>query len=124
MARSTSASVAMLVSPGVVMASAPCATPHFTAHSTGFAGQEPVDQAGGKAVAAAHSIENVDVALRHVHDLVLVERDGAPCIAAGCLRGAQRAGDELQVRIGRRDFAQHLFVAGDGQFAEVLASRP
>jgi putative ABC transport system permease protein len=31
-ARSTSASVAMLVSPGVVIASAPCAAPHSTAH--------------------------------------------------------------------------------------------
>jgi len=30
--RSTSASVAMLVSPGVVIASAPCAAPHSTAH--------------------------------------------------------------------------------------------
>jgi hypothetical protein len=41
MARSTSASVAMLVSPGVVIASAPCATPHFTAHSTGFPARNP-----------------------------------------------------------------------------------
>ena len=30
--RSTSASVTMLVSPGVVIASAPCAAPHSTAH--------------------------------------------------------------------------------------------
>ena len=35
--------------------------------------------------------------------------------------GAQSAGDELEVRIGGRDFAQHLFVAGDGQLGEVLA---
>ena len=36
MARSTSASVAMLVSPGVVMARAPWATPQRTAQSTGL----------------------------------------------------------------------------------------
>ncbi len=41
MARSTSASVAMLVSPAVVMASAPWATPQRTAHSMGFPASKP-----------------------------------------------------------------------------------
>ena len=40
-ARSTSASVAMLVSPGVVMASAPWATPQRTAHSMGLPARIP-----------------------------------------------------------------------------------
>ena len=37
------------------------------------------------------------------------------------MSGAQGAGDELQVGIGCGYFAQHLFVAGDGQFAKVFA---
>jgi len=38
---STSESVAMLVSPGVVMANAPCATPHWTAHSASLPASNP-----------------------------------------------------------------------------------
>src|ERR1700686_3512071 len=76
----------------------------------GLSGEKAVNQAGGEAVAAADAIENVDVALRHVHNLVLVKRDGAPRIAACGLRGAQCAGDEFQVRIGCGYFAQHVFV--------------
>jgi hypothetical protein len=41
MTRSTSANVVMLVSPGVVMARAPCATPQVTAHSMGLAASSP-----------------------------------------------------------------------------------
>ena len=39
--RSTSASVAMLVSPGVVMASAPCAAPQSTAYCAPFPARKP-----------------------------------------------------------------------------------
>src|SRR5204863_1063782 len=39
--RSTSASVAMLVSPGVVIASAPWAAPHSTAHCAPFSARKP-----------------------------------------------------------------------------------
>ena len=56
---STSGSVAMLVSPGVVMASAPCATPHWTAHSCTFAGKQSIDQAGSERVATADSVQNL-----------------------------------------------------------------
>ena len=42
-----------------------------------------------------------------------IQRNGAPSVAACGVRGAQCAGDELQIRIGRSDFAQHLFVTGD-----------
>jgi predicted hydrolase (HD superfamily) len=65
----------------------------------GLAGEQAVDEAGGKAVAAADAVEDVDVALRDVDDLVLVKRNRAPGVAAGGVRGAQRAGDELQVGI-------------------------
>src|SRR5579863_5756747 len=87
----------------------------------GLAGKESINEPGSEAVAAAHAIENIDLALRDMHDLVLVERDGSPRIAAGGLRGAQCAGDELQIRISRGHFAQHLFVAGNRQLTEVVA---
>jgi hypothetical protein len=45
MARSTSANVAMLVSPAVVIAKAPCATPQRTAHSTGLPARKPIEVA-------------------------------------------------------------------------------
>jgi hypothetical protein len=48
---------------------------------------------------------------------VLIKRDGTLGIAAG---GEQSVGDELQVRISGRYFAQHLLVAGDEEFGEVL----
>ena len=55
---STSASVAIDVSPGVVIASAPCAAPYSTA-SAEVAGQQPVDQTGREAVAATNPVENL-----------------------------------------------------------------
>ena len=87
----------------------------------GFAGEQAVDEAGGKAVATANAVEDVDVALGDVDDLVLIERDGTPGVAAGGVRGAEGAGDELEIWIGGGHFAQHLFVACDGQFGEVFA---
>src|SRR5271157_3624405 len=87
----------------------------------GLAGEQAVDEAGGKAVSAADAVQNVDLALRDVDDLVIIESDGAPGVAAGGVGGAQGAGDELEVRISGSNFAQHLFVAGDGQLGKVLA---
>src|ERR1039458_5689232 len=87
----------------------------------GLAGEQPVDQPGGKAVAAAPAVQYVDLPLRDVDDLILVERDCAPGVAAGRVRGAQRAGDELQVGVCGGDLAEHLVVTGDGQLGEVLA---
>src|SRR5690348_11994747 len=40
-----------------------------------FTGEQSVDQARGKAVAAADAVENVDLALGHVHDLVFIQRN-------------------------------------------------
>src|ERR1039458_497961 len=87
----------------------------------GLAGKQAVDEAGGKAVAAADAVADFDVALRDADDLVLVVGDSSPSVAAGTVRRAQGAGDELEIRIGRSHFAQHLFVTGDGQLGEVLA---
>ena len=54
-------------------------------------------------------------------DFVLIECDCTPSVAAGGLHGAQRAGDEFEIRKGGRDFAEHFFVASDGEFGEILA---
>jgi hypothetical protein len=63
----------------------------------GLAGEQAVDEAGGKAVAAADAVVDVDFALRDVDDFVFIERDRAPGVAAGGVSGAQGAGDELEV---------------------------
>ena len=87
----------------------------------GLAGEQAVDEPGGKAVASADSVIYLDLALRDVNDLVFVERNRSPGVAAGGVRRAQRAGDQFQVGIGRRNLAQHLLITGDGQLGEVLA---
>src|SRR5580658_4965524 len=48
-----------------------------------FAGKQAVDEAGGEAVAATDAVVDVDFALGNVDDLIFVDRDGAPGIAAG-----------------------------------------
>ncbi len=68
MARSTSASVAMLVSPGVVMASAPWATPQATACSRTFTCEKSIQKPRGEAVAAAYAVVDLDFALGDVDD--------------------------------------------------------
>src|ERR1039458_9395299 len=87
----------------------------------GLAGKKTVGEPGGKAVAAADTVADVDFALGDVDDLVLVDGDGAPTVAAGAVRRAEGAGDELEVGICGRYLAEHLFVAGDGKLVEVLA---
>ena len=87
----------------------------------GFGGEQAVDEAGGEAVAAADAVVDVDVALGDVDDLIFIESDGAPGIAAGCGGGAEGAGDELEVGVGSGDFAEHGFVTGNGQLGEVFA---
>ena len=48
-----------------------------------LAGKHSVDETGGETVAATDAVEDVDLLLRHVDNLVLIERDGAPGVAAG-----------------------------------------
>ena len=98
MTRSTSASVAMLVSPGVVMASAPWAAPHSTAYCGPLAREKAVDQTRGEAIAAADAV--VDLEVRPRRSLRRTRRrlgDGAPVVAAGGLGDAQRRGHDLEV---------------------------
>ena len=85
-----------------------------------LAGNDSVDEAGGEAVAATDTVEDVDFDLRNIDDLVLVEGNGAPGIAAGGACGAQGAGDEFQIWIRSGDFAEHLFVSSDGEFGKII----
>ena len=58
----TCSSVAMVVSPGKVVSSAPCAQPSLSASSGFGPGQQAVEEAGREAVAAAHAVEHVELA--------------------------------------------------------------
>ena len=98
-ARSTSGSVAMVVSPGVDIASAPCATPQRERPGRVLAGQQAVDQPRGERVAAAHAVEDLDLALRDLVERALVVRDRAPAVDAGRARGAQRGRDGRDVGV-------------------------
>ena len=53
----TCSSVAMVVSPGNVVSSAPCAQPRLTASCSDRAGQQAVEEAGREAVAAADAVD-------------------------------------------------------------------
>ena len=87
----------------------------------GFAGEQAVEEAGGEAVSAADAVVDVDFALGDVDDLIFVEGDGAPGVAAGGGGGSEGAGDEFEVGIEGGDFAEHVFVGSDGQLREILS---
>ena len=83
--RCTSSNVAIVVSPGVVIASAPCAQPQFTAQSAPFV-EEAVDQPRGEGVAAAHAVENLQVGHRpRLVERALVVADRAPVVELAVL---------------------------------------
>ena len=85
-----------------------------------LAGEESINEAGGKAVAAANAVEYVDFDLRHVNDLILVESDGSPRIAARCLCCAESAGNEFEIWVSGGHVAKHLLVSSDGKFGEIF----
>ena len=64
----------------------------------GLAGEQAVDEAGGEAVSAADAVVDVDFALGDVDDLVFVESDCAPGVAAG--GGAVRRVLATSLRLG------------------------
>ena len=100
---STSASVAMDVSPGVVMARAPWAAPYSTASIDGEALQQAVDQAGGEAVAAADAVEDLEVGpVRGPVQPTVGPGDRAPVVAAGGPHGPQGGRHDGQSGEGRR----------------------
>ena len=86
----------------------------------GLAGEESIDEAGGEAVAATDSVEDIDFDLGHVHDLTLIKRNGSPVVAACGARCAKSACDEFEIWIRGGHFAEHLFVGGDGEFRKIL----
>ena len=58
----TCSSVAIVVSPGKVVSSAPCAQPSLSASSGSSPAQQAVEEARGEAVAAADAVEHVELA--------------------------------------------------------------
>jgi hypothetical protein len=86
----------------------------------GLASEQAVDEARGEAVAAANAIVDIDVVLGNVNDLVFIECNGAPGVAAGGWRGAQGAGDEFEIGIGIGKLVKHVFISGDGELGEVV----
>src|SRR4051812_13437844 len=71
-----------------------------------FSGEEAIDEARCEAVAAADAVEDVDLDLGHVDDLILIERDGTPCVPAGGAGCTECAGDEFEIRVGGGHFAK------------------
>ena len=60
----TCSTVAIVVSPGNVVSSAPCAQPSLTASCSGFARQQAIEEARRKAVAAADPVVHIEFARR------------------------------------------------------------
>ena len=105
---STSASVAIDVSPGVVMARAPCAAPYSTARLRTQAREESVDQPRREGVATAHAVEDLEVlAARGLVQRAVGPAHGAPVVAGGGPRVAQGRGDDPQVREVADDPVDH-----------------
>ena len=63
----SSSSVIWLVSPRVLISSAPCATPRFDALLRRLAGQKSVRETRGETVAAADAVFNFQIGIRWAH---------------------------------------------------------
>ena len=74
----TWSSVAIVVSPGKVVSSAPCAQPSFDGVLRRLAGQQAVEESGGEAVAAADAVEHVELARRRDVRSAVDPGHGAP----------------------------------------------
>ena len=99
----------MDVSPGVVMASAPCAAPYSTAFCGSLNLHQAVDQPAGETVAAAHTVQNFQVlAVGRFVELAARPANRAPVIARGRLDRAQRGGDDFEVRVSLHRLADHF----------------
>ena len=95
-----------------------CAVSYATAYCPidRLAGEQPVDEARGEAVATADAVKDVDFDLGHVDDLILKQRDRTPRVPAGGGGGAEGAGNEFEIRVGCGKFAQHICISGDREF--------
>ena len=81
---STSLRVAMLVSPGVVEANAPCAAPYSTAFWASLRFHETELHAGGEAVATTNAVENFEAGiLLALVKFTVVPENGAPIVLRG-----------------------------------------
>ena len=90
----------------MVCFSAPAATANRSAASSGPAGENPINQPRGEAVAAADPIDDPnDVALTAMERLTgRVPQHGAPAVVAGRQAFTQRDRDD-----GRAELARHAF---------------
>ena len=93
----TCSSVAMVVSPGKVVSSAPCAQPRLTASCSGFAGQQAVEKAGGKAIPAADPVVHIQLAGGGDEGLAIDPGHRAPTVVVGGMDLAQGGGDDLDL---------------------------
>jgi hypothetical protein len=89
----------MVVSPMNVVSSAPCAQPSRSAVFGLFAFEQSVDESGGKAVAAAHAIDHVQLGRRRDMGLAVDPRHRAPTVPVGGVHFAQRGRHDLHMRM-------------------------
>ena len=94
----TWSSVAIVVSPGKVVSSAPCAQPSLIASSGGLAREQAVDESRGKSVAAADAIEHIQFRGGRGVSLAVDPGHRAPGMAIGGVHLAQGSGHDLHVR--------------------------
>ena len=94
----TCSTVAIVVSPGNVVSSAPCAQPSFTASSRSSPAQQAVDEARREAVAAADAIDARSSSARGRRVRLAVDpRHRAPAVAVRGVHFAQRGRDDLHL---------------------------
>ena len=104
----TCSSVAIVVSPGKVVSSAPCAQPELEGFLRRLAGQQAVEEAGREAVAAADAIdERRGRSSRRRVRLAVDPGDGAPAVPVGRVHLAQRRRDDLDLRVALDDAVHH-----------------
>src|SRR5208282_3574202 len=72
-----------------------------------FSGEKAEEKPGRKTVAAAHAIENIQLASRRVVDLALDPGDSGPTVAVGGMNLAQSGGDNFNMRMLFHDPINH-----------------
>ena len=115
-----------VVSPGVDMASAPCATPQSTAHCGPLPAEKPVDEPGGERVAAADAVEDLESSrVGALVELAVVRSSMAPQpLTRGRVAVRSVVATACEVREGRDHLLDHAAEVRRVERGEVLVERP
>src|SRR6476469_6740399 len=81
------------------------------------AGQQSIEEAGGKTVTATDAVEHIKLTRRSLKRFAIDPGDGAPVVPIGRVNLAERGGDNLHIRQLFGDLVHH---AKEGRWIELV----